>query len=626
MNIAIVTNMNGIGLQRDYELLAEELRSRGHDVTGVQFDEELSAKDLLFDLAIFLEVVPRDKLPLAFRRWLFANPEWVKPDMVPTVRKFFEKVFAKTHEGERILGELFPGKVHYTGFLTRDQYDETVKRHPWFLHIGGNSSLRGTQATIDAWRWKKDGRGIDATLHIVSRALKERPEIPGVIYHEELTEEKIKNLQNQCLFHIYPSGTEGWGHALREALSVGARVLTTAGPPMDEIDNCYQVEPCGTSSYNYATVYEVSALAIRQNCELLLLLEQTNVFPYKPREEFLAGNESFRKSFAAHLDEFSFRKRPGGRVASGSKQKDIVYIGNFLAPESTENMVLWALERLGHTVWRVQENDCMDSGILTELAMGSDLLLWTRTPGAFKVPDEQMQQVLRDIQRFGTQTASLHLDKFWGIPAREAEVGKTAFWKTQYVFTADGSRQIDFLERGVNHIWMKPAVSEVYCHPGIPRDGFKCDVGFVGARDYHSEYPFRRELVDFLEKRYDSRFKHITGVRGHDLNDFYASCKVVVGDCIFAGTPRYWSDRVPETCGRYGFLLHPIVDGLDPSTPLYVPQNLDSVKQEIDRWLNLGLERDITRLIIAEEVAKKHTWTVRMSEILAQVFDGTPMH
>src|SRR5207253_727317 len=112
------------------------------------------------------------------------------------------------------------------------------------------------------------------------------------------------------------------------------------------------------------------------------------------------------------------------------------------------------------------------------------------TPGWLQVPDEEMFKLLEWCKNEGVKTLSIHLDKFWSIPDREFLIGKIPFWKTAYCFTADGSRQEDFAKRGVNHFWMRPAVSEVYCHPGTPREEYHCDVGFVGAKEYHSEYPF----------------------------------------------------------------------------------------------------------------------------------------
>jgi hypothetical protein len=236
------------------------------------------------------------------------------------------------------------------------------------------------------------------------------------------------------------------------------------------------------------------------------------------------------------------------------------------------------------------------------------------------VPDSEMFAFLDSLRARKIPSFGVHLDKFFGIPEREKLIGKIPFWKLQYLFTADGSRQEDFAKLGINHFWMKPAVSEVYCHPGIPRDEYRCDVGFVGARGYHAEYPFRRQLVEFLEVEYGDRCKIIEGgLRGHALNDFYASCRVIVGDCIFAGTPYYYSDRAPETTGRGGFLLHPEVQGMDIPCPVYKAQNLSDLKESIEHWIPQDETRRYMAQVLIEYVREHDTWTVRLAEIMKVV-------
>jgi hypothetical protein len=51
------------------------------------------------------------------------------------------------------------------------------------------------------------------------------------------------------------------------------------------------------------------------------------------------------------------------------------------------------------------------------------------------------------------------------------------------------------------------------------------------------------------------------------LTTLYSADTIVVGDSMFSdeeeadyGELRYWSDRLPETIGRGGLLMHPIVD------------------------------------------------------------------
>ena len=228
------------------------------------------------------------------------------------------------------------------------------------------------------------------------------------------------------------------------------------------------------------------------------------------------------------------------RVRKAGDARRIAFLGNFDAAESTENQILWALEqRLGYVVEHLQENS-VSYRLLEEAIEWNDIFMWVHTRGFLKVSDDKMLSLIRKMNRQDMPSYSLHLDKYLGIPEREAVVGKHPFWRSSQVWTADGSDPDWFARKGVKHFWMRRAVSEVYCHPGTPREQYKCDVMFCGARGYHKEYPLQRNLlIHFLEKEYGERFKHIQGVRGHELNDTYASAKVIVGDHIFAGIPRY---------------------------------------------------------------------------------------
>jgi len=614
MQVAIVGSQNGIGLQRDFDLLRDYLVRHGHEVTGYQYDE--TPQELpKYDLAIFLEVIPRAYLGLADTKFWFANAEWLKPDKLEVAQKYIDKVFAKTHEAQRILEPLLPGKVHYTGFLTRDQYEPLTPRELRVLHIGGNSSLRGTQSVLDAWRWRRDGHYLDLPLTIISTAIKEQELPPNVTVYDRVSEEELKRLQNSHFFHLFPSGTEGFGHAIHEAQSVSAFLITTGAPPMCELEAVY-IPPSGPKrTYGMADVYDVSALDVYRVMENVK--SHYDGHGAGSRDSFLYSNAIFEESFFIHLEEVMSPKINLGYPITERKDSRpvVAFLGNFGASESTENMIKWALtERLGMEVECLQENET-NLAAMRNGAFYSDYFLWVRTPGWLRVLDDEMLQFLKDLR---TPSLSIHLDKFWGIPEREKLIGVHPFWRTDFVFTADGGFQEQFKERGVNHFWMKPAVSEVYCHPGTPREEYRFDVGFVGAREYHSEYPFRKQMVEFLEKTYGPRFKHIEGVRGHLLNDVYASLKVVVGDCFQAGTPNYWSDRLPETCGRYGFLLHPYVDGIDIPVMRYQPQNLDDLHAAIETMLR---DEDRTDMIktAAVIVRERHTWTARMKEIFAVV-------
>ena len=225
------------------------------------------------------------------------------------------------------------------------------------------------------------------------------------------------------------------------------------------------------------------------------------------------------------------------------------------------------------------------------------------------------------IKKAGIPTIGFHLDRYWGLnilDGREDGIGNTPWWQCDFVFTADGGNQERFKARGVRHVWLPPGVVERGVHYGRFRPEFDCDVAFVGSRNYHPEYPFRGELISWLEITYGKRFKLITGVREGDLNDAYASAKVVVGDSCFAGEPYYWSDRVPETVGRGGYLIHPFSEGMHAGYCLpYV--GLEHLRQQIEDSLELPEMRRKWVRYQMEIVRQHETYSQRVQTILETV-------
>jgi Glycosyl transferases group 1 len=301
-------------------------------------------------------------------------------------------------------------------------------------------------------------------------------------------------------------------------------------------------------------------------------------------------------------------------------------LGNHDAPDSTESELAWTLDHLGHKVLRFQEDrDTTERVYKTCKHSGARLLIYVHTHGWETPGVMSIGRMLEKLRRRNIKTASFHLDLYWGLnqnDRRQDRVGDHAFWKTDRVFTADGGHEEGFAARGVRHHWLPAGIVERDCVRGTPRQDLSADVAFVGARDYHPEYPFRGELIRWLETTYGERFRRFNGdttgiVRGSRLNDLYASVKVVVGDSCFAGIPRYWSDRVPETLGRGGFLLHPAVEGLTiPGLVTYRPRDLDDLRAKIDHYLPREAERRAASDLAFAAVGQQHTYTKRMQELL----------
>lgn len=307
----------------------------------------------------------------------------------------------------------------------------------------------------------------------------------------------------------------------------------------------------------------------------------------------------------------------------------ICYIGNFKPEYSTENDVRKAFEYLGHEVICLQEN------VLQPIPVSNiDLLLITSTWDN-AIPLEHWLNIVKMCADHDIPTATLHLDTFWSTSRGDRKWWLNPMFHTAYIFTADGDYEEKWKLLGKNHIWLPPAVRHDACHFGKFRKEYECDVAFVGSNGvgYHErEWPYRKELLDNLRKmckKNDWKFKNPGGddpkiSRGEDLNDFYASAKVTVGDslCLKKEDSKYWSDRVPETTGRGGFLIMPSINKLQDYWPglfMYDWGNWQQLEDSIK--FNLETEEDrkkITKLL-QEDTAKKHTYVNRVQTILKEV-------
>lgn len=296
----------------------------------------------------------------------------------------------------------------------------------------------------------------------------------------------------------------------------------------------------------------------------------------------------------------------------------IAYVGNFTQPFCTEVHIANTLERLGHSVIRLQE-DKTDNPVVD-----CDLFLFTRTWGNTVTLDH-----LAQYKDKGIPTASYHLDLYVGLQ-REEGLDEDPFWRTEYVFTPDGDPHSEevFKAKGINHHYMKPGVDKAECY--IADAPLSRDVIFVGSKIYHPEWNYRPQLISWLRDNYPT-FEHwghdgLGTVRNDPLNQLYASTRVVVGDslCLKDHT-YYWSDRVYETLGRGGFLIHPYIKGLEEEftngvhLAFYDYGNFDQLKEKIDYYLKNDEEREKIRRTGHDFVKNNCTYDERLSRMLEVV-------
>lgn len=310
----------------------------------------------------------------------------------------------------------------------------------------------------------------------------------------------------------------------------------------------------------------------------------------------------------------------------------VIYIGNFGVPYSTESHVALSLESLGVEVVRIQENEARWVLLAAHAKhIRADFVLWTHTHGFADESFHERQDVMLDgLRDAGIPSVAYHLDRWWGLE-REHQVAEP-FFQCEYVCTADGGHDKEWASLGINHHWFPPAVVHTEVGRGKLNPQYRRDIAFVGSwmnYGHKKLWPWRFDMVAHLHRKYGPQFRAWPRgegpIRGWKLNNLYASMRVIVGDsCLAGAAENYWSDRVPETLGRGGFLVHPAVPGLRGQYPelpwTFEAGNLESLDETIAAAMALD-DHHRNELIdeAVEHVRDRHTYVVRMERLLKLV-------
>jgi hypothetical protein len=308
----------------------------------------------------------------------------------------------------------------------------------------------------------------------------------------------------------------------------------------------------------------------------------------------------------------------------------ITFLGNFRVSYTSESHHASSLKSLGHKVIKLQESEATADQIYKS-ASESDIFVWVHTHG-WKTPGIlSMEEVLERLNDKGVITLTYHLDLWFGLK-RQKDLDKDPVYKNiQHFFTVDKQMANWFNQQtNVTGHYLPAGVFDQECYTTNKRKVH--DVVFVGSKKYHAEWTYRPKLVNWLGDVYGKGFEHYGGdgikvVRGKELNNLYASTKVVVGDtlCPNFTYENYWSDRIYETIGRGGFIIHPYIPGLEKEfvdgehVVFYEYKNLKQLKELIDYYLVHNDEREKIRLaghnLVKENYTYKNRWQHIMKEI-----------
>lgn len=269
----------------------------------------------------------------------------------------------------------------------------------------------------------------------------------------------------------------------------------------------------------------------------------------------------------------------------------IAYIGNFKKMWD-EEYVAQAFERLGHDVGRITE---ADPEVIRQLKeYNPDVILWA------KLNTHYALDIIRWAKDNKVITVCWVWDLYWGY--RSIGYMNLPMWKADYVFTSDNGHEQEWKDSGIKHKCIRQGIRKEECYLE-PFEDIENKVIFVGS--YNALNHDRNNIISQVSKDFDFKWFGKTDtdeVRGPKLNRLYAKSGIIIGDSVWS--PYYWSNRVVETLGRGGFLIHVDVPGIKEEYPYLVTYERDNyldLKNKIGHYLQNPKQRK-------EIINKNYEW------------------
>ena len=310
----VIGKSNQVGLARDLTLLQGVLEGLGLRVSLTLIDREQAARrrspwtqlgahyrrfrrqhvSQRVDVNVMLEHVWPQYLHDAAINIVVPNPEWFDRHDQRLLR-YVDHVWAKTRYTEQLFQSL-GGLTTLIGFDSYDRYDGAVAKRRQYFHLAGKSSMKGTERLLDVWCQHPEWPQLTVVQHKPPTHQIHAANIRLMAGYLSVAE--LRELQNQSLFHLCLSRTEGWGHYIVEALSTAAVTLTVDAMPMNELvtdERGILVPYSEVGTQRLAQTYEFHPAALERAIEETLTMsdEQCASIGAQARSWFLHNKDSF---------------------------------------------------------------------------------------------------------------------------------------------------------------------------------------------------------------------------------------------------------------------------------------------------------------------------------------------
>lgn len=272
-----------------------------------------------FDFVFLLEHAHANPplLEPAFARHIVyvPNVEWLSPlDEQVIASGAIDTVLLKTHHSAAVFSAIqgagrVKNGVVYTGWTSADVGQPTEGERRWdqCLNVCGRSKQKNADVIVPIWMKNPDL----PTMTIVAAAstpvdlkIPLRASDNLHVHVNKLPEPELRALQRRSGIHVCPSIAEGFGHTLNEARAAAALLITTHGPPMNELVEdgssgiLVPVRPENQERFHLAPGFRVTAEDLEQSVRRALALtpDQRRQMGLHARKLYEDGRERFHSS------------------------------------------------------------------------------------------------------------------------------------------------------------------------------------------------------------------------------------------------------------------------------------------------------------------------------------------
>jgi len=195
------------------------------------------------EVNIFIEIVNPSLFVYAARNIWIPNHEWTYRSWQPYL-KMVDEIWVKTHEAEEIFSQM-SSNVRYIGWTSIDQSMSEKKNYSKAIVLVGKNVFRMPKQLLRAYAriQKEDSQFYKKLPELNIPYDAERlvvyspPEIADKVklMPKVLKEGEYSELLKECGLAVCVSGSEGFGHAINEAMSSGCNLMLSPIKPFREL-------------------------------------------------------------------------------------------------------------------------------------------------------------------------------------------------------------------------------------------------------------------------------------------------------------------------------------------------------------------------------------------------------